>query len=112
MHTLSKLIICLVMLRGRHRGLPVAIDRAVMLPNEFEKSNEDPSNDSISSANDDTQDWAFTQSPNVNGPNASDIRQRLSRRVSTRLSPTEEKEHQEEGEMNLSNDHSPRKEQP
>ena len=23
------------MLRGRHRGLPVAIDRAVMLPNEF-----------------------------------------------------------------------------
>ncbi|PPQ64955.1 hypothetical protein CVT26_015675 [Gymnopilus dilepis] len=112
MHTLSKLIICLVMLRGRHRGLPVAIDRAVMLPNEFEKSNEDPSNDSISSANDDTQDWAFTQLPNVNGPNASDIRQRLSRRVSTRLSPTEEKEHQEEGEMNLSNDHSPRKEQP
>ncbi|KZT01449.1 uncharacterized protein LAESUDRAFT_731151 [Laetiporus sulphureus 93-53] len=32
---LSKLIICLVMLRGRHRGLPVAIDRAVMLPAEF-----------------------------------------------------------------------------
>ncbi len=23
------------MLRGRHRGLPVAIDRAVMLPSEF-----------------------------------------------------------------------------
>lgn len=23
------------MLRGRHRGLPVAIDRAVMLPNEY-----------------------------------------------------------------------------
>lgn len=32
---LSKLIICAVMLRGRHRGLPVAIDRAVMLPMEF-----------------------------------------------------------------------------
>jgi len=31
-HPLSKLIVCLVMLRGRHRGLPVAIDRAVMLP--------------------------------------------------------------------------------
>ncbi|KAJ7503005.1 cation transport protein-domain-containing protein [Mycena galericulata] len=29
---LSKLIVCLVMIRGRHRGLPVAIDRAVMLP--------------------------------------------------------------------------------
>ncbi|KAI0827951.1 cation transport protein-domain-containing protein [Trametes gibbosa] len=33
---LSKLIICAVMLRGRHRGLPVAIDRAVMLPYEFQ----------------------------------------------------------------------------
>lgn len=33
---LSKLIICAVMLRGRHRGLPVAIDRAVMLPSEFQ----------------------------------------------------------------------------
>ncbi|EED83408.1 predicted protein, partial [Postia placenta Mad-698-R] len=32
---LSKLIICAVMLRGRHRGLPVAIDRAVMLPMEY-----------------------------------------------------------------------------
>lgn len=28
--TLSKLVVCAVMLRGRHRGLPVAIDRAVM----------------------------------------------------------------------------------
>ncbi|KAH9942175.1 cation transport protein-domain-containing protein [Epithele typhae] len=34
---LSKLIICAVMLRGRHRGLPVAIDRAVMLPYEFKE---------------------------------------------------------------------------
>ncbi|GAB7353165.1 hypothetical protein MBLNU459_g3696t3 [Dothideomycetes sp. NU459] len=33
-HTLSKLILCAVMLRGRHRGLPVAIDMAVLLPNE------------------------------------------------------------------------------
>ncbi|KAF2170058.1 hypothetical protein M409DRAFT_64432 [Zasmidium cellare ATCC 36951] len=33
-HTLSKLILCIVMLRGRHRGLPVAIDRAVLLPGE------------------------------------------------------------------------------
>jgi len=29
------------MLRGRHRGLPVAIDRAVMLPLEFQKSDDD-----------------------------------------------------------------------
>ncbi|KAF7297996.1 Potassium transport protein [Mycena chlorophos] len=35
---LSKLIACLVMLRGRHRGLPVAIDRAVLLPMEFSES--------------------------------------------------------------------------
>lgn len=33
-HTLSKLILCAVMLRGRARGLPVAIDRAVLLPGE------------------------------------------------------------------------------
>ena len=25
------------MLRGRHRGLPVALDRAVLLPHEFKK---------------------------------------------------------------------------
>ncbi|KAF8846857.1 TrkH-domain-containing protein [Acephala macrosclerotiorum] len=33
-HTLSKLILCAVMLRGRHRGLPVVIDMAVLLPGE------------------------------------------------------------------------------
>ncbi|PLB33638.1 putative potassium transporter [Aspergillus candidus] len=33
-HTVSKLILAAVCLRGRHRGLPVAIDRAVMLPSE------------------------------------------------------------------------------
>lgn len=31
-HVCSKLILCAVMLRGRHRGLPVALDRAVRLP--------------------------------------------------------------------------------
>jgi len=31
----SKLIVCFVMLRGRHRGLPVAIDRAVLLPRDL-----------------------------------------------------------------------------
>nr|ODN98734.1 potassium ion transporter [Cryptococcus depauperatus CBS 7855] len=33
---LSKLVVIIVMLRGRHRGLPVAIDRAVMLPKDFQ----------------------------------------------------------------------------
>ncbi|KAF9476894.1 TrkH-domain-containing protein [Pholiota conissans] len=32
---LSKLIIIVIMVRGRHRGLPVAIDRAVLLPNDL-----------------------------------------------------------------------------
>ena len=36
-HKASKLILCAVMLRGRHRGLPVAIDRAVRLPGGVEK---------------------------------------------------------------------------
>ncbi|TVY39003.1 High-affinity potassium transport protein [Lachnellula subtilissima] len=31
-HKASKLILCAVMIRGRHRGLPVALDRAVRLP--------------------------------------------------------------------------------
>jgi Trk-type K+ transport system membrane component len=34
LHRGSKLVLCLVMMRGRHRGLPVAIDRAVRLPGE------------------------------------------------------------------------------
>ncbi|KIW34523.1 uncharacterized protein PV07_01299 [Cladophialophora immunda] len=33
-HLASKLVLCAVMLRGRHRGLPVSIDRAVLLPDE------------------------------------------------------------------------------
>lgn len=33
-NVISKLILIAVMLRGRHRGLPVAIDKAVMLPSE------------------------------------------------------------------------------
>ncbi|KAF5393461.1 hypothetical protein D9757_000476 [Collybiopsis confluens] len=37
---LSKLIVCVVMLRGKHRGLPVAIDRAVMLPSEYRRHDE------------------------------------------------------------------------
>jgi Trk-type K+ transport system membrane component len=33
-HAASKLVLCVVMLRGRHRGLPVALDRAVRLPGD------------------------------------------------------------------------------
>ncbi|KAF7547451.1 hypothetical protein G7Z17_g7721 [Cylindrodendrum hubeiense] len=34
MHAGSKVILCIVMLRGRHRGLPVALDKAVRLPRD------------------------------------------------------------------------------
>lgn len=33
-HKLSKLVLCFVMIRGRHRGLPVAIDKAILLPGD------------------------------------------------------------------------------
>ena len=33
-HTLSKLVMCAVMIRGRHQEMPYAIDRAVLLPDE------------------------------------------------------------------------------
>ncbi|KIM41983.1 hypothetical protein M413DRAFT_445173 [Hebeloma cylindrosporum] len=39
MHPLSKLVIIVIMVRGRHRGLPVAVDRAVLLPSELVISN-------------------------------------------------------------------------
>ncbi|KAK0530861.1 hypothetical protein OC842_003797 [Tilletia horrida] len=48
--TLSKLVVCLVMLRGRHRGLPMAIDRAVLLPMELEQE-------------DFADDWSLTEYP-------------------------------------------------
>lgn len=35
------------MLRGRHRGLPVAIDRAVMLPNDFTQAEENALEDRL-----------------------------------------------------------------
>ena len=44
-HTGSKVVLCLVMLRGRHRGLPVALDMAVRLPGErMRKEEEEDSN--------------------------------------------------------------------
>jgi Trk-type K+ transport system membrane component len=41
--TLSKLIIVAMQIRGRHRGLPYALDRAILLPSEslHQKENED-----------------------------------------------------------------------
>ncbi|OCK77309.1 potassium transport protein TRK1/TRK2 [Lepidopterella palustris CBS 459.81] len=39
--TLSKLIIIAMMIRGRHRGLPYALDRAILLPSESLHKSED-----------------------------------------------------------------------
>uniref|UniRef100_A0A8H7XPP1 Potassium transporter n=1 Tax=Psilocybe cubensis TaxID=181762 RepID=A0A8H7XPP1_PSICU len=41
MSPLSKLVVIVIMVRGRHRGLPVAVDRAVLLPREMQV-NQDP----------------------------------------------------------------------
>lgn len=40
--TLAKVVLCAVMLRGRHRGLPVAIDKAVLLPGDRKGGFVDP----------------------------------------------------------------------
>jgi Trk-type K+ transport system membrane component len=37
----SKVLICAVMIRGRHRGLPMAIDKAALLPSEISDTRED-----------------------------------------------------------------------
>ncbi|KAI6783167.1 uncharacterized protein J7T54_000669 [Emericellopsis cladophorae] len=41
LHKGSKIVLVLVMLRGRHRGLPVAIDRAVRLPGDQLRKDEE-----------------------------------------------------------------------
>ncbi|GAA5827393.1 hypothetical protein JCM5353_001457 [Sporobolomyces roseus] len=40
LRTLSKLVLIATMVRGRHRGLPVRIDRSIMLPSELEGAEE------------------------------------------------------------------------
>ncbi|KAJ5447982.1 Potassium transport protein high-affinity [Penicillium cf. griseofulvum] len=37
----SKLVICVIMIRGRHRGLPYKLDRAIVLPGERLEDNQD-----------------------------------------------------------------------
>lgn len=43
-HTASKIVLCAVMIRGRHRGLPVALDHAVRLPGEHLHREEEEDN--------------------------------------------------------------------
>lgn len=43
LNTFSKLVICAMMIRGRHRGLPVRLDRAIILPSDkFSADEESP----------------------------------------------------------------------
>ncbi|KAG2055487.1 TrkH-domain-containing protein [Suillus hirtellus] len=63
---LSKLILCLVMLRGRHRGLPVAIDRAIMLP-DFEKAKDEPP---VPVTDDDRQASSHSESLHTRDPHS------------------------------------------
>ncbi|KAG7449729.1 uncharacterized protein BT62DRAFT_928462 [Guyanagaster necrorhizus] len=77
--TLSKLIVCFVMLRGRHRGLPVAIDRAVMFPMEFSNNDGDDDDKDQDSASDaaviENDDDAVAEQKSING-DTFDLRQR------------------------------------
>ncbi|CAK1356678.1 unnamed protein product [Cercospora beticola] len=52
----SKLVICAMMIRGRHRGLPYALDRAVMLP-EYEEQNRDESQLAAEADGEMKQEW-------------------------------------------------------
>jgi Trk-type K+ transport system membrane component len=47
-HTSSKVILCCLMFRGRHRDLPVAIDRAVQLPDGILEGREQEKGDRVS----------------------------------------------------------------
>ena len=46
----SKLVICAMMIRGRHRGLPVRLDRAIMLPSDRFSADEEEQIQSKSAA--------------------------------------------------------------
>ncbi|KAK0226367.1 cation transport protein-domain-containing protein [Armillaria fumosa] len=78
--TLSKLIVCFVMIRGRHRGLPVAIDRAVMFPMEFASGEGGEDDEEVDDAAVDENDDAIAEEKSVNG-DTSDLRQRHGSRL-------------------------------
>jgi len=51
-HTFSKLVICAMMIRGRHRCMPAAVDRSVMLPEDYyreEQRHEEAGGDALCS---------------------------------------------------------------
>lgn len=73
------------MLRGRHRGLPVAIDRAVMLPAEFKQDQNDTQEENRSQHTPDGHPFAHSETVNSRTSRyTADIRQRP-RRHSRRI---------------------------
>ena len=54
-------MLCAVMLRGRHRGLPTSLDRAILLPHEFDKKEKNTHVD-----NADTRAVEVLRSPTLN----------------------------------------------
>ncbi|KAF8200312.1 hypothetical protein BJ912DRAFT_1038825 [Pholiota molesta] len=44
LHPLSKIIVMITMVRGRHRGLPVAVDRVALLPSDLVTQNHESNN--------------------------------------------------------------------
>ncbi|KAF4121861.1 LOW QUALITY PROTEIN: Trk-type K+ transport system, membrane component, partial [Geosmithia morbida] len=51
--TFSKLVLCAIMIRGRHRGLPYELDRAIMLPDEHLIADRSTTRDTAAAADQD-----------------------------------------------------------
>ncbi|KIM26890.1 hypothetical protein M408DRAFT_330271 [Serendipita vermifera MAFF 305830] len=88
---LSKLVVIAVMIRGRHRGLPVAIDRAIVLPHEYNKKGEEHTpdvprlNDPESGANN-IEDPTAKRQDNGSSAAANETTQHDSEKYSRRVS--------------------------
>ncbi|KAG8737858.1 hypothetical protein FRC10_007590 [Ceratobasidium sp. 414] len=73
-HTIPKLVIIGLMIRGRHRGLPMAIDRAVQLPTEYKTTSTVVSPSGASSRR--STGIAMSRRPTVGTYTRTSIRQR------------------------------------
>jgi Trk-type K+ transport system membrane component len=87
--TLSKLIIIAMQIRGRHRGLPYALDRAILLPSEslHQKENEDATRRARRGSN----AFEMSMSTDVTGTNGVGIGNGLMRQGTGRSATTSER---------------------
>ncbi|TKA29438.1 hypothetical protein B0A50_03450 [Salinomyces thailandicus] len=66
-HVLSKLVIIAMMLRGRHRGLPYALDRAILLPGDnVHKQDDETAAQSVRRRNSTNDDIGWDSANNAN----------------------------------------------